>query len=382
MKKIVIIGASEFQNPLILKAKEFGYETHVFAWKDGSVGEKTADYFYDISIVNKEEIYEKCVGIQPDAVATIASDLANITVQYLCKKLGLICNSDKCIENSTNKYKMRRALEENGVKVPKYTTIVDIQDKHKIQKFEFPIIIKPTDRSGSRGITKVNNGEELDYGVEKALKYSFEKAAIVEEYITGDEYSCETISWKGEHHILAITKKFTTGSPKFIETAHIEPANLEKCDIDKVKEEVIKALDALDIKYGAAHTEFKISENGEVRIIEIGSRMGGDCIGSHLVGITTGFDYLKMVIDVAMGIEPQFDVGCAKRFAAVKFVFEKKDIETLEKIRKECSEDIIYISEIERFDNREIVDSGSRYGFYIVKGNGYNELLQKLEIFE
>ena len=82
MKKIVIIGANSFQNPLILKAKEMGYETHVFAWKDGSIGERTADYFYPISIVEKEAILEECRRIQPDAVATIASDLANITVQY------------------------------------------------------------------------------------------------------------------------------------------------------------------------------------------------------------------------------------------------------------------------------------------------------------
>ena len=97
MKKIVIIGANSFQNPLILKAKEMGYETHVFAWKDGSIGERTADYFYPISIVEKEAILEECRRIQPDAVATIASDLANITVQYLAEQLGLPHNSDNCI---------------------------------------------------------------------------------------------------------------------------------------------------------------------------------------------------------------------------------------------------------------------------------------------
>ena len=89
MKKIVIIGANSFQNPLILKAKEMGYETHVFAWQDGSIGERTADYFYPISIVEKDEILEKCREIQPDAVVTIASDLANITVQYVASRLGL-----------------------------------------------------------------------------------------------------------------------------------------------------------------------------------------------------------------------------------------------------------------------------------------------------
>ena len=85
MKKIVIIGANDFQKPLILKAKEMGYETHVFAWREGATGAEDADYFYEISIVEKDEILKICQKIQPDAVATIGSDLANITVQYLQK---------------------------------------------------------------------------------------------------------------------------------------------------------------------------------------------------------------------------------------------------------------------------------------------------------
>lgn len=89
MKKIVIIGANDFQKPLILKAKEMGYETHVFAWREGATGAEDADFFYEISIVEMDEILEECRRIKPDAVATIGSDLANITVQYLAEKLGL-----------------------------------------------------------------------------------------------------------------------------------------------------------------------------------------------------------------------------------------------------------------------------------------------------
>ena len=97
MKKIVIIGANDFQNQLILKAKEMGFETHVFAWQDGSIGEKTADYFYPIDIRKIDEILEKCREIQPDAVASIASDLANITVSKVAEGLHLPGNSSACI---------------------------------------------------------------------------------------------------------------------------------------------------------------------------------------------------------------------------------------------------------------------------------------------
>ena len=98
MKKIVIIGANDFQNQLILKAKEMGFETHVFAWQDGSIGERTADYFYPVSIVEIDEILEKCKEIKPDAVATIASDLANITVSkegHFKRAGGRFCTADR-----------------------------------------------------------------------------------------------------------------------------------------------------------------------------------------------------------------------------------------------------------------------------------------------
>ena len=83
MKKIVIIGANDFQRPLIRKAKDMGYQTHVFAWREGATGAADADYFYEISITEKEKILEICKQIQPDGVATIGSDLANITVCLL-----------------------------------------------------------------------------------------------------------------------------------------------------------------------------------------------------------------------------------------------------------------------------------------------------------
>ena len=155
MKKIVIIGANSFQNPLILKAKEMGYETHVFAWKDGSIGERTADYFYPISIVEKEAILEECRRIQPDAVATIASDLANITVQYLAEQLGLPHNSDNCIYISTNKFAMREAFSKHGVPTPGFVSVCEGDDYAKaVESMQFPMIVKPTDRSGSRGIMR------------------------------------------------------------------------------------------------------------------------------------------------------------------------------------------------------------------------------------
>lgn len=366
MKKIAIIGANDFQNPLILKAKNLGYETHVFAWQDGSIGEKTADYFYPISIVEKDEILEKCKEIGIDAIATIASDLATLTVNYVAEKLGLPGNSLECTKKSTNKYEMRKAFKEAGVATPGFEIVSSPKDIEKLSDMEYPLIVKPTDRSGSRAITKIYKKEELEEAISKAIENSFEKKAIVEEYIEGNEFSAEGITYKGEHKFLTITRKATTGAPHFIETGHIEPAGLSKDMEEKIYKELTKALTALQITNSATHSEFKITPNGDIRIIEIGARMGGDCIGSDLVQISTGYDFVKMVIDVAMGNKPSFEKVTEPKIAVIRFIFNKKDLEGFERVKKETPELIYFVSKIEDISSHKVVDSSSRFGFYIL----------------
>lgn len=366
MKKIAIIGANDFQNPLILKAKSLGYETHVFAWQDGSIGEETADYFYPISIVEKDEILEKCKEIGIDAIATIASDLATLTVNYVAEKLRLPGNSLECTKKSTNKYEMRKAFKEAGVATPGFEIVSSPEDIEKLSDMEYPLIVKPTDRSGSRAITKIYKKEELEEAISKAIENSFEKKAIVEEYIEGNEFSAEGITYNGEHKFLTITRKATTGAPHFIETGHIEPAGLNKDMEEKIYNELTKALTALKITNSATHSEFKITPNGDIRIIEIGARMGGDCIGSDLVQISTGYDFVKMVIDVAMGNKPSFEKVTEPKIAVIRFIFNKEDLENFEKVKSETPELIYFVSKIEDISSHKVVDSSSRFGFYIL----------------
>ena len=180
-KKLVIIGANDFQNRLILKAKSLGYETHVFAWECGDIGEKTADYFYPVSIVEKEQILEKCREIRPDGICSIASDLAAVTVNYVAENLGLPCNSTAHTPIQTNKYLMRQALSSAGIPCPKFLQTGDHVDLGLLNDFSFPVIVKPTDRSGSRAIMKVESPDGIQAAVKVACGASFEKKAIIEE---------------------------------------------------------------------------------------------------------------------------------------------------------------------------------------------------------
>ena len=289
-KKIAIIGAAIFQEPAIVKAKEMGLETHVFAWAQGDPGEKLADYFYPISIREKEEILDKCREIGIDAVMSIASDLAMTTVNYVAEKMGPNGNSVQATEISTNKHLMRETFEKNGDPSPR-SMLVDASTDLESIDFVYPLIVKPTDRSGSRGVRKIESPEELPEAVAAALEQSFEKRAVVEEFVEGQEYSVEFISYKGKHTFLTVT----SGAPYFIESGHYQPAPLSDELRNKIKDVVTHSLDSLDIEYGASCTEVKVDDKGNVRIIETCPRMAGDCIGSDLVKYSTGLDYVGMV---------------------------------------------------------------------------------------
>ena len=376
MKKIAIIGASYLQEPLITKARMMGLQTHVFAWETGDVGEKCADYFYPISIVEKEKILEKCQEINIDGICTIASDLAAITVSYVAEKLGLSGNPYDTALVSTNKHMMRKCFEKNGDPSPK-SILVDKSTNIDLLQLTYPVIVKPTDRSGSRGITKVDCRSDMDDAVKRALEEGFEEKALIEEFVTGKEYSVEAVSWQGKHHILTITEKYTTGEPNFVETGHVEPSGISEIMEKKVYETVEHALNSLGIMVGASHSEIKISDEGQIKIIEIGGRMGGDFIGSHLVELSTGIDFVKAVIQCALGEMPRLNCECCKQAAAIRFAFGSEDVNAIKKMIIEHSEQIVQY-EINSYEGKVVTDSSNRWGYCIVKGDSREEVIETI----
>lgn len=377
-KKLVIIGASEQQLPLILKAKEKGYETHVFAWSCGDVGEYIADKFYPISIVDKERILEVCKTIKPIGIISIASDLAVNTINYIADNMGLVGNPVEDTLVTTNKFLMRERLKKYRVKCPNY---IKTNNSNIEVNLSYPLIVKPTDRSGSRGVYKVEEKGDLKKAIERAIKQSFSKEAIIEEYIVGKEYSVEFISQNGTHKFLAITEKFTNGAPNFVEIGHIQPANINSKHLDTIKKVINKSLNALNISNGASHSEIMLTKEGDIYIIEIGARMGGDYIGADLVEISTGFDFVNAVIDISVGNSIEKANKETKNIGVSRYIINKEDKELLESIKRNNSHDIHRIGNIEEFDGRVVDDSSKKYGFYILKTKD-EELVKKVFSFK
>lgn len=299
MKKLAVIGASYLQLPLVKKAEDMGLEVHCFAWTEGAVCKDVADFFYPISIVEKDEILDVCQKIGIDGICTIASDVAAPTVSYVAEKMNLTANPYVAAVRANNKFLMRNAFMAAGVPCPQYRMVKSVDEAKNIN-WDYPMIVKPSDRSGSLGVTKVLNREELNAAIERAISVSFKKEAMVEEFIEGREISVEFISYKGTHYPLQITDKVTTEAPHFVELEHHQPSTLSNEMFAKIYDITKTALNALGLTNGASHAEYKITPEGRIAIMEIGGRMGGDFIGSDLVRLSTGYDFLKGVIEVAL----------------------------------------------------------------------------------
>ncbi|SFC06534.1 Biotin carboxylase [Flexibacter flexilis DSM 6793] len=364
MKKLAIIGASYLQLPLVKKAVEMGIETHCFAWAEGAVCKDYASYFYPISILDKEEILKICQQVQIDGITTIASDAAVPTVCFVAQSMGLLSNGYEDALVATDKYKMRRRFEEFGVSSPRFLIA---SEAYSAAHLRYPLIVKPTDRSGSRGVMKVENPEDLSEAVLRAQKEAFSKQAIIEEYVSGSEVSVEGISWKGKHYILAITDKVTTKEPYFVELEHHQPSLLSPEIQEKIKEQTYKSLSALNIHYGASHAELKITESGEVFVIEVGARMGGDFIGSDLVKLSTGYDFVRGVIEVALGTfeEP---VSTFKKSSGVYFLCKETE-RILPLLQNSTSHQEIVESDISDTELRNIECSADRSGYFIYQSD-------------
>lgn len=374
MKKIAVLGASYLQMPLVQKAKENGHEVHCFAWDDGrAVCKEYADYFYDISVLEKDLILEKCKETGIDGILTIATDICIPTIAYVAHELHLTGNSIECSLLTTNKSLMRKCFEENNIRSPHSITVSEF-NANDFKTFNYPLIIKPSDRSGSLGVIKAATLEEAKEAIENAISYSFSKTCVVEEYIKGNEVSVETISFKGEHRIITITDKVITAEPYFVELAHHQPTSFPEHIQNKILDITYAILNATMVENGAAHVELMITENGDVYPIEIGSRMGGDFIGSDLVQLSTGFDYVQAVLDIALG-QFIFPIEIArKKYSGVYFLSENTK-QLLSFFSENQYNDYIVKKEMTNPSLQNVHSSNDRSGYLIYQSDKKIDLL-------
>ena len=365
MTTLAIIGASYLQRPLVEKAKAMGLRTICFAWAEGAVCKELVDVFYPISIMEKEQILSICQQEHIDGICTIASDVAAPTVAFVAEQMGLVGNSYKASLRANNKWLMRQAFTSADVPCPQHMCVTTV-DVDVIQtQLTLPLIVKPSDRSGSLAVNKITDWAQLPAALQEAQTASFKGEAMVEEFIDGREISVEFISYQATHYPLQITDKVTTGAPHFVELEHHQPSTLSADMYDTIYAITERALNALGITNGANHAEYKITDDGRVYIMEIGARMGGDFIGSDLVQLSTGYDFVKGVIEVALG---QFEVPVLTDNAYSGVYFLAADTSQVAHFIQQAQQyPAIVQAEQTDAELRHVTCSAERSGYFIYK---------------
>ena len=373
-KTIMILGASILQLPAIEKAKDMGLEVVAVDMNPEAIGFRVDGVLKEVvSTIDTPAVLRAAKHHKIDGIMTLASDMPMQTVAVVCRELGLVGISEDTALKATNKAYMRDALKLAGVPVPLYFRVKGkdafLIAVKKVRQAGCQCIVKPADNSGSRGVLLLEPFVELGEAYDYAAEYSRGGELVVEEFMEGPEVSVETLAVDGIVHVIQITDKLTTGEPYFVEMGHTQPSRLDMKIKQQIEEVAIAANKAIGITNGPSHTEIIVTNDGP-KIVELGARLGGDCITTHLVPLSTGVDMVESCIMIALGdkpsITPKWSKGSSIRYFAQHSGRIKKIVGVDEALKNKGIKQIEFIhNEGETITN--IVNSASRLGFIIAQ---------------
>ncbi|SHK76325.1 ATP-grasp domain-containing protein [Desulforamulus aeronauticus] len=382
MRRVLVIGAAVEQLPAITRAKELGYYVGVVDFNSKAVGIPYADVFYNCSTIDENGVLQAARDFRPDCVLTLATDRPIIAVAKATTVLGLPGISMETAIKATDKAEMIKAFQAHGVAIPWFLTInraVELEEN--IGQITYPCILKPVDNAASRGVILVYGQEELAEAYAYSVAHSHSGRVIVEEYLQGNEVSVEIIVDDGVPHVLAVTDKLTTGAPHFVELGHSQPCALGENNVEKIKNLAVLGVKAVGINCGPAHVEIMLTKDGP-KMMELGARLGGDCITSHLVRLSTGINMLDVSMDVLSGekpdLTPKYVKGSAIRFlTGEKGIFRGIDgVETA--MQLEGIQEVTLIKKIGDTIH-DIHSSDDRVGFVIAQAENATAAVEKCE---
>ena len=305
MKKILLLGGSAQQIVAIKTAQKLGYYTVLCDYLPDNPGQYEADKFYLVSTTDKDAVLEVARNEQVDGVLAYASDPAAPTAAYIAEKLGLSGAPYHSVETLCNKDQFRKFLIENGFSTPKAKGYASAEDALKEKEnFEFPIIIKPVDSSGSKGATVLQTEDGLKNALDFAFSFSRCHRIIVEHFIEkkhpyligGDVFieNGKIVLWG-----LLNCHRDNCVNP-LVPVGKSYPLQLEDEDIQHVKERLSSMVEKLRISNGSMNVELVVDKSNRVWPIDVGPRSGGNMI-PDLLGDMFGVDIAEMSVKAAMG---------------------------------------------------------------------------------
>lgn len=303
----MVIGGGLLQVPVILTAKKMGHEVVVTDYNPNTQGMKEAD----IPIVMSTRDIEGSVRVAKaqneltpiHAVLTAGTD-ASMAVAAVANALNLPGIKFEDAEAATNKIKMRMRFKEHGVPSPNFLPVWSLSDAKKAGKIlKFPVVIKPSDNMGARGVMRLDNLNQLADAFKFSKNASPSGELIMEEYMDGPELSIDAIIYNNEITFTGVADRIIEYPPYFIETGHNMPSSLPRDVQEAACEIMTMGIRALGIDIGAAKGDIKITKDGPM-IGELAARLSGGFMSAYTYPLSSGVDLIKAAIEVALGQEP------------------------------------------------------------------------------
>ncbi len=313
MKKILLLGGSAQQVVAIETAKRFGYYTVLCDFLNDNPGQYVADKFYLLSTTDKQAILKVAIDEKIDGIVAYASDPAAPTAAFVAEKLGLYSNPYNSVETLCNKDKFRCFLSDNGFNTPLSCGYADVESAVKdVNRYSFPIIIKPVDSSGSKGVTVLQEPDCLKEALEFAFSFSRCKRIIVEEFIEKAHpylIGGDLFVWDGKVIMWGLMNchRDTKVNP-LVPVGKSYPPELTENQLEAVKQTLQTMVDKLSIKSGAMNIEIVVDKNGKAWPIDVGPRNGGNMI-PDLLGYIFDIDVVEMTVKAAMGEIPALSIS-------------------------------------------------------------------------
>ncbi|MDA9878097.1 ATP-grasp domain-containing protein [Luminiphilus sp.] len=324
MTKILILGTGFGQLPLINACKEMDIESVGVDRNSSSVGAGLVDKFYEVDIINYAEICNVAKQEGIDGAVTMQTDASVPTLGKVNDELGLTGVTEQTALACSNKNLTRELFKSGKVSQPNYAFVTTLNEaKDLVEAIGFPCVIKAPDSSGSRGVTKLESIDALDYGFQEAKLYSGSGLIIIEEFIKGIEIGAQTFSEAGECLYCFLHNDTLSEGEYMVPVGHSYPLNTPSINEDRVKNEIFKALNALGLKNGPANIDLIVSEDGTPYIIEIGARAGATCL-PELTSFHTGYDWTKTIIRNCLGLKHE-KIDSAERPCAALILQSPRD---------------------------------------------------------
>lgn len=388
-KRILFLGGSLFQIPPIKYAKEQGHYVISCDYLPSNPGHKYADEYHNISTTDKEAVLKLAIRLKIDGIVAYASDPAAPTQAYVANKLGLPSNPYESVETLARKDLFRDFLKKHNFLVPKSKSFYNIKDaKEWIEELTFPIIVKPVDSSGSKGVTKVEKKEGVEKAFDYSLTFSREKKIVLEEFFVRDGYQVAGDGfvvngklvfrcWANEH--------FDKLCNPLVPIGESFPSIMNDYTLKQAHSETQRLLDLLSIKTGALNFDFHYNKNGDFSFLELGPRNGGNLI-PEVIKYATGVDLIKYTVDAALGLDcSDLKMEDTKDFYSCYMLHALKDgivqdIWYSDEIKNNIVEENIFIKKgdkVHKFDG-----SNHTLGTMIMKFDSQEEMLEKMDNME